>query len=355
MSAYSVTVDTLYPWGERQLPESQFPGFHPFNPSIHFDGSDWRCLVRNCNYHARGGHYQVTNGTIRTRNVMLEMDGNLKIVSAVEMIERDTNKRFPTREHGYEDARLFRTTIGGLVAIATTSQLRETSVPEMVILGLDKQYQIGVALPVRGGEWEKLPQKNWSPFDSAPEMKLLYSIDQGLVWTESEMGFKKLPEASLNLPIKELPQASPNMMIRELPEASPDRRLMAPTKPRVYGGTETKAIGRIPVRKEAPKSDWSHGGLRGSSQLIGVDGRWLGVGHEMDVALHKATGRKVYRHRFYNTDGARGPWFNFGHAGIEFCAGLAWDGERLVLSFGVDDCEAWIGITDMDAVIRSLA
>ena len=36
------------------------------------------------------------------------------------------------------------------------------------------------------------------------------------------------------------------------------------------------------------------------------------------------------------------PAWVFAHHGIEFCSGLVQDGDRLVLSFGIEDREAWI-------------
>jgi hypothetical protein len=41
------------------------------------------------------------------------------------------------------------------------------------------------------------------------------------------------------------------------------------------------------------------------------------------------------------------PPFVFRHHGIEFCAGLARDGNRLLATFGVQDCEAWMASFDL--------
>jgi predicted GH43/DUF377 family glycosyl hydrolase len=41
-------------------------------------------------------------------------------------------------------------------------------------------------------------------------------------------------------------------------------------------------------------------------------------------------------------------------AGIEFAAGLVIDGDRVVVSFGVDDMQCWIGETRLSAVIDLL-
>jgi len=62
------------------------------------------------------------------------------------------------------------------------------------------------------------------------------------------------------------------------------------------------------------------------------------------------TGNRVYFHRFVWLDAEMNIQrvsipFVFQKPRFEFCAGMAWasDGKRLILSFGVDDKEAWIG------------
>ena len=98
-------------------------------------------------------------------------------------------------------------------------------------------------------------------------------------------------------------------------------------------------------------------GLRGGSQLLAVsEDAWLGIGHEMKFVK----GLKYYWHTWFLTD-ARGklkaasePMKLSGQHGIEFAAGMAIDGDRLVVSFGVDDGECKLGETRLSAVMEQL-
>ena len=97
-------------------------------------------------------------------------------------------------------------------------------------------------------------------------------------------------------------------------------------------------------------------GLRGGTQLVRVaDDAWLGIGHEMKFV----NGRKYYWHVFYLVD-SRGKMTSASESiklapnGIEFAAGMAIDGERVVVSFGVDDMESKLGETKLSAVMEIL-
>jgi hypothetical protein len=71
-------------------------------------------------------------------------------------------------------------------------------------------------------------------------------------------------------------------------------------------------------------------------------GGYLCVAHE---AIDEPDGR-IYLHRFVKLDdkfrvtAVTRTWV-FAKHGIEFCAGLAQKGRNLILSYGIDDCEAW--------------
>ena len=97
-------------------------------------------------------------------------------------------------------------------------------------------------------------------------------------------------------------------------------------------------------------------GLRGGSQLVRIaDDAWLGIGHEMKFV----SGRKYYWHTWYVVD-SRGKMtavsapMKLASAGIEFAAGMAIDGDRVVVSFGVDDMDCRLGETSLSAVLEQL-
>ena len=80
-----------------------------------------------------------------------------------------------------------------------------------------------------------------------------------------------------------------------------------------------------------------------------LDDGWLALIHEARVK----DGKRLYWHRFVWFDesnrlrGVSRQCF-FNKKGIEFAAGLAWhpDGQRLLISYGVDDREAWIATVE---------
>jgi hypothetical protein len=97
-------------------------------------------------------------------------------------------------------------------------------------------------------------------------------------------------------------------------------------------------------------------GLRGGTQLVRVDDdAWLGIGHEMKFV----NGKKYYWHVFYlvNSLGAMraaSEPMKLAPNGIEFAAGLAVEGDRVVVSFGIDDMACRLGETRLSAVMEKL-
>ena len=90
--------------------------------------------------------------------------------------------------------------------------------------------------------------------------------------------------------------------------------------------------------------------LRGGA-AIPLDGGYLCVTHE----VVEADEGRIYLHRFVRLDQrffvtAVSPGWVFDHHGIEFCAGMVLDGPRLVLSYGVEDREAWVARVDVKEV-----
>jgi len=98
--------------------------------------------------------------------------------------------------------------------------------------------------------------------------------------------------------------------------------------------------------------------LRAATPAVAFDEGWLMLVYE---ALGEADADRVFHHRWVWLDEACGlrrisrPFF-FHHRGKELAAGLAWrlDGIRLIVSYGVDDREAWLATIDADDVRRVL-
>lgn len=325
-------VEDIYPsWQAWKLEVEPIPhgGYHPFNPSILLTPQgDMLCSVRHANYLVREGVYHVKNGIVRTVNTMCHLDYNRALRGANPVIteweviqERDGLKRFPSSEHGYEDLRLFLHD-EEVKAIATTAQLRTESRQEMVVLEFNEQWHITKAAPLRG-PWGKYAQKNWVPYSSYPagELKFLYNIDKWIEVRESDC--------------------------KEVQDTSKQ----APKRP--MGHTMSMNITNV-VQPRVSYDRWDNKGLRGGGQLCRVGDKYVGVGHDMDHARLKASGQKHYRHRFYDSNGNRGPWFTFGLDGIEFCSGMEVVQDTVFLSFGVGDSSAWVGTLYLGDVMPDL-
>lgn len=91
--------------------------------------------------------------------------------------------------------------------------------------------------------------------------------------------------------------------------------------------------------------------LRGGAATPLDDG-YLCVAHE----VVEAEEGRVYLHRFVRLDArffvtAVSRAWVFDHHGIEFCAGMVLDGPRLILSYGIEDREAWFARVNLKEVL----
>lgn len=429
----------LIPWTVTDISIRPYEHYWSMNPSIHFDGSTWRCVLRCVDYAMPDGRTirskKASPGAQQTKNAMVVFDPrSWKPISIHKMHERDDHPRVACGNVGYEDMRLFRTDRGGLQGIAASLHLERdgrpkdggtrNQPPEQVLVSFDAEYNIVKVRPIRGDWWSGMPQKNWVPFDHAKEQRFLYSIGKGVLF--DDRGAIKGDEAmvtpsavgpaimSLQLPDQAAIQArvQREQLERERLErerlereerereqrerdererrerkdrdrdkhdkhdrhADPrrpvvvrgtdaqlmrGRRVMADastTRPSTvaprHGTARTTSDSRVVGRAQMPKYD----GLRGGTQLVRISAdRWLGIGHEMKWLDNK----KYYWHTWYVVDG-RGKMTSVSEPmklasnGIEFAAGLAIEGDRVVVSFGVDDMECKVGETRLSAVAQLL-
>lgn len=407
----------LIPWQVTDISLRPYEGYWSFNPSIHFDGSVWRCVLRCCDYAMPDG-VTIRSKTARstgqqTKNAMVIFDPvSWAPIQIYKMHERDTFPRVATPHVGYEDMRLFRTDTGGLQGIAASLHLQRdkrssgsnNQPPEQVLLSFDGEYNIVDAKPIRGDGWSGTPQKNWVPFDHCAEPRFLYSIGKGRLFDEKgslhgDAAMVRLSTSThpLGMPAvyQSSPEVSPSVVNQPQPEVlSQDRRekeKRPDLRTKIRGGdVQIVRGGRImldatasrpsrpsshpsvhPLRRAtaARSGDEStrmmgagrmlvpkYNGLRGGTQLVHVSkDAWLGIGHEMKFV----SGKKLYWHTWYLVD-ASGKMTHTSAPmklvsnGIEFAAGMAIDGDRVVVSFGVDDMECKIGETKLSAVMDQL-
>jgi len=288
-----------------RLPYAPAEPFVAANPSVHFDGEKWRCLVRTLNYRIIDGcSYEPPDGVIQTHNVMLELTSDLdEIVRTVPMKDLDSTSRTSFPVHGFEDCRLF--TVGGkLYCTATVCDFSYAifGLREIVLLELGGDYAIIRATPLRG-QWSLLNQKNWMPIETASgkSTKIIYSL---------------CPTTVLDLDV----------------------------------------VSRQAVASEAARLG-ANPHLRGGSQLVPFDDGYICLIHDVTFSGQYRT----YLHRFVWLDAEfvvkkMSDFFYFQHRGIEYAAGLAYDHakNRLVASYSVSDSTANLAFFDVDKVMKAL-
>jgi hypothetical protein len=412
-------IEELLPWKTTHIALRPYDGLWSMNPSIHFDGTLWRCVLRCCDYAMPDGVTirSKSAGTVgqQTKNAMVIFDPqSWQPASIFKMREKDGLPRASCVHAGYEDMRLFKTDKGGLQGIAAALHLKrdrpaaegrsQHQPPEQVLLSFDENYDIVGACPIRGDGWSGTPQKNWVPFDHCAEPRFLYSINKGALFDDrgsihGEGARVRSPSAARPIapsvvdgagalltlaPLEEEPVPLP----REVPATPRERedrpRPKQPARRLPIRGGDVQILrgGRIAVdaMSSRPSSRASsrgpskgaedatrmlgsgrvrlpqYDGLRGGTQLsqVGED-VWLGIGHEMKFVNSK----KYYWHTWYLVDAmgkllATSDSMKLASNGIEFAAGMAIDGDRVVVSFGVDDMECRLGETKLSAVLGVL-
>jgi glycosyltransferase involved in cell wall biosynthesis len=277
------------------------PGWVAMNPSvIEHDGKPL-FLVRTVNYaitddgrYVIGDDYEISpSNPIRTRNFLVSEAGSQEILLPPD---------FPLLYGmvlGFEDARLFRWK-NSLWTLSTVRQANPDGWCEQVLAKV-------VTAP--GGRraldgWkpilpkERRHEKNWMPWVADDELSFVYRL-----------------------------------------------------------GSMAGIDGEI-TRTGDPMIDVSS--ISGSSQVVQVaPNTFLAVVHEARIIPGRPT--RYYQHRFVSFDRHGNltkisPPFVFHDRAVEFCAGLAYfpAADRLLLSYGVRDCEAWMAWVDLDEVMRFL-
>ena len=433
----------VIPWKVTDLAIRPYEGFWSFNPSIHFDGQLWRCVLRCCDYAMPDG-VTVRSKSARpvgqqTKNAMVILDPKTwRAAQIFKMHENDDTPRQPCPHMGYEDMRIFRTDKGGLQGIAaslhlsrrdsddqswTSDVIPQHQPPEQVLLSFDDRYNIVGALPIRGDGWSGTPQKNWVPFDHCTEPRFLYSIDRGTLFDDRGKLHGTAARVQPSINAEELPPLvdldkrtlredpgiasetlnaggaeeagvaeergkAPASSVRHEVSAREAGRKKKKNRTAHIRGGDVRIVrgGRVKLDAStarptghpahSPRSDRSkavppraddsvrrmgsgrphYEGLRGGSQLVRVAAdAWLGIAHEMKFV----SGRKYYWHTWYLVD-SRGKMIavsdpmKLASAGIEFAAGIAVAGDRVVVSFGVDDMDCRLGETSLSAVLETL-
>ena len=296
------------------------------------------------------------SGESWTKNAMVIFDpDSWKPVEIYKMRERDGLPRMPCASMGYEDIRIFRTVRGGFQGIAASLHLWRgdrvrNCFAEQVLLSFDAEYNVVQARPIRGASWGALPQKNWVPFDDCLEPRFLYSIGEGKLFDEcGPVGAGEIAVEASQHARATLPEPNEHARRKARRRAVESLRALDVEEPRRSRDRIDDDSGSSSVRKAFED-------LRGGTQLVrvGAEG-WLGIGHKMKFVNRK----KLYWHVWYLADAhgkvtAASLPMKLAPNGIEFAAGMGVDGDRVVVSFGVDDMECKIGETRLSAVLDAL-
>ncbi|HTW98483.1 MAG TPA: glycosyltransferase, partial [Acidimicrobiales bacterium] len=289
--------------GFAELKTAVREGWSAFNPSLAAGPGGLRAIVRSANYTLREDRaYDVLDpdGVIRSENYVVTLDDDLTVLETRTLRELDGRDRlvsgFPVR--GYEDCRLF-SAGDRWHALATVRDRSEEGRCRIALLDLERTSVVRETL-LEGPDPAR-HEKNWVPFSYGDETRLVYSFEPTVV-------------LSLDL-------ASGS--VRELSRAP---------------GTG------LPEQ------------VRGGTPGVRIGNGWIFLVHE---CVWMPGGRRRYPHRFVilgddlTVKVVSRPFF-FLDRTIEFAAGMAADGEDLVVSFGVGDASAWCARLPLGALLEAL-
>ena len=288
-------------FGSCEIREMDFhpeAGWAPTNPSIMIHDGVAEAIVRTVNYRIVNGWYLPGGDGIWTRNHHVVLDDSLNVVRARELIEAEDPSINPRAWiRGLEDCRLFLWRGRRFCSFTICDRNPEAGI-EMGLAEIADDGTVFDVRPLRGSR-DDLVQKNWVPLVRGDELLFIYLTDPLIVLHCDERGA-----------LREIARSEPALALEH---------------------------------------------LRGSSQAVPVDGGWLYVTHE--VSWHPPV--RIYLHRFVRISedfavvGVSEPFW-FLDRQTEFAAGLAIDGDRLFVSFGTMDGQAWIARFDTAAVLRGL-
>lgn len=294
---YTQPLDELVACRHQRIDvEPAHDGWSTFNPTLAVVDGRLIGIVRSSNYKIVDGRYDMPaadGGMIRTMNLFVTFTDDLRVESCRPIAMPDYPKTgYPV--DGLEDCRL-RHTQTGLGVSATLRNAAPWTDGRCRIATADLDIERAAFANVRllDGLAIQEHEKNWMPFMGDRGGWLYAASHNGHVVT-----------------------------------VDPD--------PALPGGFQ--------IAQRAPAPTIANR-FRGGSQLIPFQGGWLGVVHEVAILDN---GQRAYEHRLVWLDDALrlariSPWFAFREPrAIEFAAGLAQMGDRLVVSLGVRDAEAWL-------------
>jgi predicted GH43/DUF377 family glycosyl hydrolase len=290
---YTPTLSELAQATFRQIDIAPaYEGWSLFNPTVINHGGDLVGIVRSSNYRIEAGQYVIPpqdNGRIRTENLLVRYDHDLRPITSRRLVADYAQTDYVV--DGLEDCRLLRQAGDLGVSCTVRNAAPFDGRCRMATGTIDIKAGAVTGLRVLDGITTQQHEKNWMPIVGRG----------GWVYACSHGGHVVTVEAD----------------------------------PGLAGGWQ------ILQRNAAPPIASE---FRGGSQLVPYRDGWLAVIHEVAYL----DGRRCYEHRFVWFDAnlrlaaASQPFAFREQQAIEFAAGLAQLGSRLVVSFGVRDAEAWL-------------
>jgi len=281
------------------------PGFAPCNPSLVRTDTGYLVNCRTVSYQITPDQRYFTgepDGVFRTRNMLMRFDRAFVLLDQPEV----TAALAPLRWHpvqGLEDARLFEHK-GRTGFLCTTTDLHPAGAIRVSLCRLTPSGDVDHHRPLTGHGDERA-QKNWLPFVIGDELFAIYSYE-------------------------------PLVVLR-------------------VDGDEGRVAVAVNRTQGRSFQDW-----RGSAGPIDLPAR-LGGGRL--VLVHAVSSRPLrrYTHRFLRLEDdwrvthASRPFY-FRQLGIEFGCGmcLAHGDDDLLITFGVEDREAWVCRVPLDGVQKML-
>ncbi|MEP7273561.1 MAG: glycosyltransferase [Acidobacteriota bacterium] len=298
---YARSAEQLFGATVEEIDWKPSNGYAAMNPSICMIDGDRIGIVRTVNYEvSEHGYYPTIDGTgiIKTRNYVVRFDKAWRSIEAwpMEDVTGEAKTNYPVE--GFEDCRLFRCGNTWHCSAVVRDVEGGDGRCEQALLTLDAHWRVTSLDVMRDYEHDK-HQKNWMPVVSAD--------------------------------------------------------VSVPTW--LYHVHPTVVIERRDGRTTETRRHQSPSGLidaRGGSQLLPFLDGWICLIHE--VAWMP---RRIYLHRFVRFDsefrvsGLTEPFYLL-NKGIEFAAGLAREGDRFVVSFGVHDSSAHLAFLDVEKVLARL-
>lgn len=307
---YTERLDDLAPALYQRIDiEPAHEGWSLFNPTVLEHRGELVGIVRSSNYRIVDGRYIMpeTDGqAIRTDNLLVRFDSDLTVTScrAIRGPEYETTA-YPVT--GLEDCRLRHTKTGIGVSATVRNAAPFDGRCRIGVADLDIDTGEATGLRVLDGLSAAEHEKNWMPIEGG-------DLAGGWLYACSHRGH----------------------VVRVADD------------PGLRGAYQMLQHGPSPrLAKE----------FRGGGQLVAWRGGYLGVIHEVSIL---ASGQRAYEHRFVWLDNSLAlrrvsvPFAFRELRAIEFAAGLSVIGQRVVVSFGVRDAEAWLVALDSEDVKRLL-